>query len=90
MGVSALKACVFFAELTGQRLQMFFDQEGIEQRLDHLLVFLGQLLDFLKLPQQFPILELSLGRVIACAFQQVIAADIQGIGQTLQGVAAGA
>lgn len=75
MGVSALKARVFFAELTGQRLQMFFDQEGIEQRLDHLLIFLGQLLDLLKLPQQLPILELGLGRVITCAFQQVIAAD---------------
>jgi hypothetical protein len=36
---------------------LLLGQEGIEQLLDHVLVLVGQLLDFLKLLQQSPVLE---------------------------------
>ena len=68
---------------------MLPDQEGIKQLLDHSLVFFRQALHFLKLPQQLPVFKVGLGRFLDRTIQQVVAADIQGVGQALQCIAAG-
>jgi hypothetical protein len=43
---------LLLGNLVGQGPQVFFGQEGIDERLDHVLVLIGQVLDFLKLFEQ--------------------------------------
>ena len=68
---------------------MLLGQEGIKQPLDHGLVFFRQVLHFLKLPRQLPVFKVGLGRFLGRTVQQVVAADVQGVGQALQCIVAG-
>jgi len=64
--------------------------EGIEEGLDHLLVGVGQMLDGLELAQEIAIGDAGGGCFVAGPLEQIIAGGVERVGETLEGVAAGA
>lgn len=76
--------------LADHALDLPTGEEGIEQRLDDLLVGIGEVFDGLELTQQFAIGDARGGGFIGCAVEQIIAGGIERVGEALEAIAAGA
>ena len=62
----------------------------MEELFDDELVVIGELFDFLKLPEQLAIFEVSLCGVSGGTLKQVVAGDPENVGEALEGVGRGA
>ena len=75
--------------LPDDALDLPLGEEGVEQGLDHQLVGVGQVLDGLELAEQLAVADAGGSGFVAGPVEEVVAGDVERVGEPLEGIAAG-